>query len=141
VVVPGVDDPAVVTGVADTSTSDIWNVTGNGHPPLFGPEDELVAVPLLDVEARLTDPTPWTRRKATIVAATADCEAAHPAIETADVFAEGVDDVEPDAAAAAAVESADGAAALRLLSAALAGITPPIWLSRSDHGKRPETSW
>jgi hypothetical protein len=135
----GVEDPGVVPGAADTSSSDIWNVTGNGHPLPFGPEDELAAVPLLDVEARLTDPTPCTRRRATIVAATADCDAAHPLIETADVFVEGVDDVVPAAAAATAVESAEGDAALRLLSAALAGITPPIWLSRSDHGKRPET--
>jgi hypothetical protein len=73
VVEPDVDEPGVVPGVADTSSSDIWNVTGNGHPPPFGPEDdELAAAPLLDVEARLTDPTPCTRRRATIVAATAD---------------------------------------------------------------------
>jgi hypothetical protein len=59
------------------SSSDIWKVTGNGQPPALGLEDEL-AVPPLEVEARLTDPTPYTRRRATIVPATEDCDAAHP---------------------------------------------------------------
>jgi hypothetical protein len=120
----------VVPGLADASWSDIWKVTGNGHPPLpLCPED--APEPALDgppsvVEARLTNPTPRTRRRATMVAATADCDAAHPLSWTAEALVAPLDGVVPDEAAAAAAVSAEGEAALKLLSAAFAGITPPI---------------
>jgi hypothetical protein len=53
------------------------------------------------------------------------------------------DDVGDDVAVVpeAAVESAEGDWAWNELRAASRGMTPPIWLSSVDHGKRPETSW
>jgi hypothetical protein len=144
--VVGVVAAEVAVGLADGARiSDKVKVTGNGHPPLDDDEpplepvpDELEPVALLEVEAKATDPTPWTRPSATMVAATADWLAAQPPIWTACVV-EGEEVVVPEAAAAA-VESDDGEVACNELRAASAGITPPIWLRSGDHGKRPVTS-
>jgi hypothetical protein len=146
----GVVAPADALELAgDPRTRDSANCTGNGHPPpdddALEPdeggleEDALDEEAAPEVEDSETEPTPLTRPSATIVAATADSVAAHPEIWTACVV--GADDVVPPAAAAAAATaSAEGAVAWSELKAALAGITPPIWLRSSDQGKRPVTS-
>lgn len=77
------DVGAAEVDVADVpSTSVIWKVTWNGHPPWpdDDPDDpdeepelalEPEVLPSLD-DCNETEDTPWTRCSATIVAATAD---------------------------------------------------------------------
>ena len=102
-----VDEAGVVAAAVapvladDESTRDSANVTGKGHPPDGVDELEFPApVPLSDVEDSETEPTPWTRPSATMVAATADSLAAQPEIWIA--CAAGVVDVAPGTAVAAA---------------------------------------
>lgn len=76
----GVVEPDVAFELADDPRiSNSENVTGNGQPPPDDAEPEPAAPPF-EVDDNDTEPTPWTRPSATIVAATADCVAAQPEI-------------------------------------------------------------
>lgn len=136
-----VDAPGLVAPVAlAAKVSDIWNWTGKGQPPAPGDEvvtaGAAVVAPELPSEAELSETslTPETRRSCTMVSATVDSSCAHPARTTAEGIAVELV-VEP--AVDGVADDADGAVACSELSAAFAGMSPPIWLSSCDQGKRP----
>lgn len=115
---PDVDDvPALLEAAAvGAKVSDIWNWTGNGHPPAPPVGEPLAAVaavvpgevPSVD-EVSETSLTPETRRSCTMVSATVFWSCAQPVRATADGTAAVTPVVEAVVADVAA--DADGAVA------------------------------